>query len=182
MSEILRRDIVGAELRADAAGRTVHGICVPYGQVATIREYNGSEFKEKFVRGSFARSISQRGDKIKLLAQHDSRRFPIGRAVSLVEQDDGLHGAFAIPQTREGDDVLELVRSGTLDSFSIGFTPVRDRRENDVTVRTETILREVSLVGIPAFPGATIAGIRAAQPRFVIPRSLAEAWLDLLDW
>jgi HK97 family phage prohead protease len=96
----------------------------------------------------------------------------------LVEQDDGLHGAFAIPSTREGDDVLELVRTGTLDSFSVGFTPIRDRRENDVIVRAEASLQEVSLVGLPAYSGAAIKGIRA-QP--VISKSIAAARLRLLN-
>ena len=39
-----------------------------------------------------------------------------------------LHGEFAIPATDEGDDVLTPIRDGVLDSFSIGFRPVRDQR------------------------------------------------------
>lgn len=178
---ILYRDIVGAELRADGDGRTVHGIVVPYNERAEISDFAGS-YIESFARGSFARSIALRGHKVKLMAAHDSRRFPIGRATSLVERDNGLYGAFAIPATREGDDVLELVRSGTLDSFSVGFTPVRDRREGDVLVRTECAIREVSLVGIPAYEGASVAGIRASQPQPHISRVVAEARLYLIDW
>jgi uncharacterized protein len=176
MSEILYRDVVG-ELRADETGRTIHGIVVPFGERAEISDFSGS-YTEMFELGSFTRSIAERGHKIKLLATHDQRRFPIGRATSLVERADGLHGAFAIPNTREGDDVLELVRTGTLDSFSIGFRPVLDRRENDVVVRAEASLQEVSLVGLPAYGGAAIKGIRA-QP--VISKSIAAARLRLLD-
>lgn len=175
-SPILYRDVVGGELRADEAGRRVFGIVCPYGVVAEIAEFGG-QYEEMFAAGAFTRSVAERGAKIKLLAQHDRGRFPVGRAVSLVEQDDGLHGEFAIPRTREGDDVLELIRSGTLDSFSVGFRPIRDRTEAGVLVRLEAALQEVSLVGMPAYPGAQIAGVRASQPQFVISRSLAEAAL-----
>ncbi len=127
-----------------------------------------------------ARSVAERGHKIKLLAQHDRRRFPIGKATSFDEADDGLHGEFAIPNTREGDDVLELVRSGTLDSFSVGFRPIRDRRQDGVLVRVEAALNEVSLVGLPAYAGAAVAGVRSQQP--FIPRAVAEARLLLMNW
>ncbi|VBA60498.1 HK97 family phage prohead protease [Mycobacterium attenuatum] len=183
MNNSQRRDIFGTELRADEQGRRIWGICVPYNQRTTITEYDGSRFDEMFVRGSFQRSLEQRAHKIKLLAGHDRRRFPIGRATALEERDDGLHGEFAIPNTREGDDVLELVRTGTLDAFSICFEPVRDRRENGVLVRAEAKLREISLVSMPAYEGALVGGIRAAQPQqLVIPRSIAEARLSLFDW
>lgn len=117
------------------------------------------------------------------MASHDQRRFPIGRATSLVEADDGLHGAFQIPATREGDDILELVATGTLDSFSIGFSPVRDRRDGDVLVRTEAALREVSLVALPAYEGAQIAGIRSQPTQHLpfLPLSIAAARLRLLN-
>ena len=58
--------------------------------------------------------------------------------------------------------MLTLVRDGVLDSFSVAFRPVRDRRENGVIVRAEASLSEVSLVGQPAYEGALVAGIRAA--------------------
>jgi HK97 family phage prohead protease len=178
MSEVLLYR-TGTELRADTAGRSIFGLVVPYGQRAEINDLSGS-YTEMFIPGAFARSIAERGHKIKLLAHHDQRQFPVGRATSLVEQDDGLHGAFAIPQTREGDDVLELVRRGTLDSFSVGFIPIHDRQDGDTLVRTEAALREVSLVSFPAYENASIAGIRAAGP--FIPRGLAIARFQLLDW
>ncbi|MDC8981249.1 HK97 family phage prohead protease [Mycobacterium marinum] len=182
MSDSFRRDISGTSLRADVPGRRIYGVCVPYSQPTRITEYDGSTFDEMFVKGSFARSIAQRQHKIKLLAGHDQRRFPIGRATSLVERDDGLHGEFAVPQTAEGDDVLELVRSGTLDAFSVCFEPVRDRRERGVLVRAEAKLLEVSLVPMPAYENALVAGVRAASPGLVISRSLAQARIDLMKW
>lgn len=175
MSEILTRN--SSLLRSDSTGRTVHGTAVPYGQVAEVRDW-GRPYKERFQFGAFARSITERGHKIKLLANHDSQIFPIGKATELREAQDGLHGAFVIAATREGDDALELVRSGVVDSFSVSFRPIRDRQDGDITVRVEAALVEVSLVGLPAYEGATVAGIRSANTHISV--DVARRRLDLI--
>ncbi|WP_063886830.1 HK97 family phage prohead protease [Rhodococcus sp. LB1] len=161
MSEILFRS---TELRAADTGRTVFGTVVPYGPTAEIHEL-GRSYRERFAPGAFQRSIAERGDKVRLLVSHDRGKLPIGKAVDLFEQSDGLHASFAIAGTRDGDDALALVRSGVVDSFSIGFRPIRDRQDNGVTVRTECALMECSLVGFPAYEGATVAGVRTADPQ-----------------
>jgi len=176
LSDILFRD---AEL-SSGAGRTVFGVVVPYGQVVEVNDGAGP-YRECFEFGAFDRSIRERGAKVRLFDSHNTRKLPIGRAVELHERADGLHAAFEIAATRGGDDALELVRSGVVDSFSISFRGIRERRDGDVVVRTEAALREVSLVGLPAYPGAMVAGVRSTTP-LVIPRSVAQARLDLLDW
>ncbi len=144
-------------------GRTLFGRVVPYGQVAEVSDGTGV-YQERFERGATARTIRERGHKIRLFTQHDRRRLPIGRAARLVEQDDGLHAEFEVARTRDGDDALELVRAGIVDSFSVGFTPVRERWDGEVLVRTEVALNEISLVDAPAYSGAVVAGIRSHAP------------------
>ncbi len=163
-------------------GRTVFGVAIPYGVVAQVSDGDGYVYKERFAPGAFDRSIRERGGKVRLFDSHNTRRLPIGRAVELREQPDGLHVAFDIAATRDGDDALELVRSGTVDAFSIGFRGIRERRDGDVVVRTEAALMEVSLVGMPAYAGAAIAGVRSQQSPLTIPRSVAVARLALFDW
>lgn len=162
------------------SGRTVFGTVVPYGQVAEVSDGGGRPYQERFEFGAFDRSIRERGNKVRLFDSHNTRRLPIGRAVELQEQADGLHAAFEIAATRDGDDALELVRSGTVDAFSVGFRGIRERWEDKVMVRTEAALMEVSLVGLPAYLGATVAGVRSQS--LVIPRGLAQARLSLMDW
>ena len=157
------------------------GCAIPYDQTAEVSDGDGYSYLERFEFGACARTIREPGSKVKLLALHDHRRFPIGKATSFVERSDGLHGEFAIPETREGDDVLTLIRDGVLDSFSIGFRGIRERRDGAVRVRTEIALIEVSLVGLPAYEGALVGGVRSPQP-LVIPRSLAQARRSLMDW
>ncbi|OBI90030.1 HK97 family phage prohead protease [Mycobacterium asiaticum] len=168
-----------AELTA-GTGRQVYGTVVPYGEEITVRDYTG-EYRERFAPGAFQRSITERGHKLKLLVSHDARtRYPVGRAVELREERSGLFAAFEIANTRDGDEALANVKAGVVDSFSVGFRPIRDRFEGEVVVRVEAALLEVSLTGIPAYPGAEIAGVRT-QSTLVIPRAVAERRLRLLD-
>jgi HK97 family phage prohead protease len=159
-------------------GRTIFGLAVPFGQAVDINEF-GHSYQESFERGAFRKTIVERGSKVKLFDTHNTRKLPVGKATELVEKTDGLHVAFEIAATRDGDDALELVRSGVVDAFSVGFRPLRERQDGDVTVRTEVALMEVSLVGLPAYEGATIVGVRSNQ--FVIPKAAAERRLRLLD-
>lgn len=162
-------------------GRTIFGIAVPYDQVTQIDEF-GYKFLERFEFGAFSKSISERGHKVKLLTSHNARALAIGRAVDLVEKPNGLHASFEVAETRDGDEALELVRSGTVDSFSVGFSLMRERVDDgDVHTVTEAILREVSLVNFPAYEGAVVGGVRSAAHSLVIPRSVAQRRLRLLD-
>lgn len=159
----LTRDFIAdIEIRSDGTGRTVHGILVPYSQVARVSD-GGAPYEEAFAPGAFARDLAARaGDfrGVKFLYQHDSRE-PIGRAMELREDDAGLYGAFRVSNTHRGDEALELLRDGVLDSFSIGFRPVEHEQRNRVTWRTRAALRETSLVTFPAYAGAMVAGVRA---------------------
>jgi HK97 family phage prohead protease len=161
-------------------GRTIYGTAVPYGQNVDIRDGYG-EYTERFEQGAFKRTIAERGHKVRLFTQHDKRRLPIGTATVLREDPAGLYAEFEVAATRDGDDALELVRSGVIDSFSIGFAPVREHRDNTgVVVRDEVKLHEVSLVSDPAYEGAKVAGVRSEQP--FITNSTAAARLRLLDF
>lgn len=149
------------EVRAAGDGRTVHGIAVPYDVPAEIFEW-GHTYRESFAHGAFARTIAERGDRVKFLSQHDSTK-PLGRATSLREDARGLYAEFRVSKTPLGDETLELIRDGALDSFSIGFLPVQpaaDYHGAEVR-RTEVKLREVSAVTFPAYEGALVAGVRS---------------------
>ena len=148
------------EVRASGDGRTIAGIVVPYERVARVSD-GGPSYDEMFRRGAFAKTIRERGDRVKLLSQHNSRTNPLGRAVELREDNAGLYGEFRVSKTQAGDEALELVRDGALDSFSVGFAPVNHVTEGGVKVRTEVKLREASLVTFPAYEDAMITGVRS---------------------
>ncbi|KAF0958465.1 HK97 family phage prohead protease [Rhodococcus sp. T7] len=162
-------------------GRTVVGICVPFSTPTPIRDFEG-EYEEQILRGAFSRTIAERGDRVKFLAHHDSRSMPLGRATLLREDSAGLYGEFRVSQTRAGDEALELIRDGALDSLSIGFRPIRQTWSSNRSRRTlhEVALHEVSTVNFPAYSGAVIAGVRAV-PQHTIPDEAVQRRLRSFD-
>ncbi|PBC57034.1 HK97 family phage prohead protease [Rhodococcus sp. ACPA1] len=172
---IIRTSACDLDIRIPGDGRTVHGVCVPFDSPALINDRDG-RYSETFTRGSFARTIRERGaGRVKFLALHDQRALPLGRATLLREDATGLYGEFRVSQTQSGDEALELVRDGALDAFSIGFEPVRNVWAKDMAsvVRAEAKLLEVSVVAFPAFDGAAIAGVRHREPSLTIPNDIA---------
>lgn len=166
-----------ALVRADTAERTMFGTVVPYNAPTEVEDFQG-RYVETIAPGAFSRSIRERGGKVRLFTQHDTRRLPIGRASVLEERADGLYAEFTLPRTRDADEALELVATGTVDGFSIGFRPVRDEwsRDRSSVKRLEAALMEVSLVHSPAYPSA-LAGVRSQSP--VLTVELARRRLTL---
>ena len=147
-------------IRSD--GRTVYGIAMPFDTEAVVNDGFGP-YTEIFRKGSFAKTIRERADRIKLCVNHDKlRRLPIGKAVSLREDSSGLFGEFRVSRTAEGDEALTLIRDGVVDAFSVGFIPDKEREvARGVIERTEVKLSEVSVCSFPAYEKALIAGVRS---------------------
>lgn len=147
-------------------GRTVHGTVMPYNQTAWVKDPGTPAYQERFAPGSFKQSIGQRGDKVRLFGMHSRAMggFPIGKPVDWEDTDDRLRGAFEVFDTSDGNDALTLAREGGFTGFSVGFGVLDGgtRRDGDVVTRTQASLGEVSLVDIPAYPGATLDGVRMA--------------------
>ncbi len=167
------------EIRADGTGRTVCGIACPYGEVAEVSD-GGRPYKESFAFGSYARTIAERGNKVKFMAAHSRGTFPLGRATLLREDATGLYAELHVSATSAGDEALELIRDHALDGLSVGFSPVAhqwspDRRS---VVRTEVGLREISAVAFAAYPGAVVLGVRSAEP--TLTNELARCRLEIL--
>lgn len=171
------------EVRATGDGRTIAGIFVPWERTARVSD-GGPSYKEMFQRGSLTKTIRERGDRVKFLSQHNSRSNPLGVARVLREDAAGAYGEFVVSKTQAGDEALELVRDGALDSFSVGFTPVKHETRDGVVVRTEVRLNEVSLVTFPAYEDARVLAVRDAlaalgeEDTEALRRMIAEA-LDL---
>lgn len=170
------------EIRSD--GRTVVGISVPFDQPAVIESPMG-KFRETFERGSFTETIKA-PQKVKFLAQHQRETLPLGRAIVLREDAQGLYSEFRVSKTVAGDEALELIRDGALDALSVGFQPVKDRWSRDRTsvVRESVRLLEVSAVSWPAFSGAQILAVRSdgtLPPRPPLTRARALIRINELE-
>ena len=153
------------EIRSGSGGRTICGIACPFDQPAEVADRIGRPYTETVVRGAFARTISERANRIKARTMHDKAVLPVGSASMLREDTAGLYAELRIAQTQAGDDVLELVREGHVNGLSIGFRPVRDdwNATRSAVSRLEVALFEISVVDEPAYSGAVISGVRSAS-------------------
>jgi len=138
-----------------AAPRTIQGVAVPYNTVATV---TGGE-KVMFLPGS----LPTDGKAPRLLENHDGNKI-IGVVTARDDDEEEMRYTARISATKAGDDVIELIKDGALDSVSIGVDPV-DAEYNDegVLVVSKANWRELSIVAEPAFADATIDTIAAAK-------------------
>lgn len=184
-SDLMLRSFADGDLSVRGDGRTIYGLAVPYGAVTHIRDHEG-QYTEQFQRGAFAQTINRGAlQRVKVFVKHDKRPAPIGRALSLREDNAGLIAELRVSDTQAGRDVIELVRDGALDQLSIGGLPVKSlwsdlghidgMRRNPAfgaeVTRTEMNLREISVVDFAAYDLALIDGVRHTSdaPSFVEP-------------
>lgn len=123
---------------------------------------------DRIVRGAYARTLAAlkaRGGRLPLLWQHDQSE-PIGSIETIRETADGLEvEAVVALDTESGREAYELLKAGAL-SLSVGFLipdgaavmrdGVREIREVD--------LIEISVVGVPANPGAVVRDVKHLYP------------------
>jgi len=146
MSKLEIREL---DIRAvNSEERTITGIAVPYGEVANIGLY-----QERFAPNSVTLA-----ETTQLFWRHEE---PIGLIKSGRETKDGYEITAYISDTPRGNEAYTLVRDGVINKFSVGFQPVEEKIDaNDVKVRTKVLVREVSLVPMPAYDGANVLSVR----------------------
>lgn len=137
-------------------GRTVHGICVPFGQAMRIDH----TLVEQFRSGCCDHQIRS-AHRIRLREEHTHL---IGGCIELRNDAAGLYGAFRVAKTQRGDEVLALIEAGAYTDLSVGFRERQNRRLDDGIIERVTVdLREVSVVEAGAYAEhAAISGVRSA--------------------
>lgn len=115
--------------------------------------------------GAFRKTLREHGEQgVKLLWQHDPAT-PIGKSIRLREIEEGLEIQGRISGTRQGEDVLTLVRDGVVDELSIGFDAVvwemvENKRTKEVVRHLKEVrLHEISFVTFAADPQAKVREI-----------------------
>ena len=147
MSEMITREF---QVRlSDAEERTIVGLAVPYGQEI---ELTGNT-KERFEAGAI-----QSVEDVKLFYGHEE---PIGKVVEGRDTEEGFEIVAKISDTPRGNEIYTLLQDDVLNRFSVGFFPVKDRKEGQTIVRELVDLKEVSVVPFPAFEGAKITEVRS---------------------
>jgi HK97 family phage prohead protease/HK97 family phage major capsid protein len=141
---------------ADGPKREISGVAAPYGVNAVVSDGSAVRFE--------AGALPETGPAPKLIESHDLTQIR-GLVTERVNTDDGMMFTAKIAATRAGDDALELLKMGAIDSVSVGVTPTKWRYDGDVMVIEAADWQELSLVAVPAFADAQITRVAAqAQP------------------
>ena len=138
---------------------TEQGIFEGYASVFDVVDSYGSQI----MRGAFTKTLQERGDKIKVLWNHDDDA-PIGKPLEMREDS---HGLFVRAQLTRGvqraEEALLLMKDGVINTLSIGFSIPRGKESLVDGVRqiNEVKLYEFSPVVFESNESATITGVRA---------------------
>ena len=149
MSEMITREFQARLVENEE--RTVIGLAVPYGQEIDLT----GNLKERFEAGAI-----QSLENVKLFYGHEE---PIGKVIEGRDTEAGFEIVAKISDTPRGNEVYTLLQDDVLNRFSVGFFPVKDRKEGQTIVRELVDLKEVSVVPFPAFEGAKITEVRSEQ-------------------
>jgi uncharacterized protein len=138
---------------ASEGRREIFGIAAPYGIEAVVSDGSRVMFEQG--------ALPEDGPAPKLIESHD-----LGQIRGIVTERRNTEAAMEftakVAATAAGNDALELVKMGAIDSVSVGVTPTKWRMDGDLMVIQAADWLELSLVAIPAFAGATITKVAAA--------------------
>ena len=145
----------------DYEGRTFTGYAAVFGNI--------DSYDDIIHMGAFSKTLSERGQKVRLLWQHDTQE-PLGKPVLLKEDDNGLFVECIISDTARGRDALALLRDGAIGEMSIGYEAIQGGTEygkalDGRTVRNlkEIKLWEISLVTFAANDQAVVTGLKSEE-------------------
>jgi HK97 family phage prohead protease len=150
---------------AEGPKREISGIAAPYGVEAIVSDGTAVRFE----RGA----LPEDGPAPKLIESHDLTQIR-GLVTERVNTDDGMMFTAKIAATRAGDDALELLKMGAIDSVSVGVTPTKWHYDGNTMVIEAATWQELSLVAVPAFADAQITQVAAQAPDTPQPETVSE--------
>jgi HK97 family phage major capsid protein/HK97 family phage prohead protease len=156
---------IKAQLSVDDAG-TITGIAWPFGSPDRVGD--------AITKGAFG-SV----ERLPMLFAHDQAQ-AVGVWDSVAETDEGLtvKGRLLIEDVARAREVRALVREGAVTGLSIGFvTRKATPRQGGGRTISAVDLHEISIVAIPAHPGARISTVKGINP--VDPEENDNAALEL---
>lgn len=179
----------GFELRGDD-GRSLEGVIVPYGQVATVVEHDPEtkevvRYQEQFLRGSLAamaQGFKARGllDLPLFLGHVESFQNRIGFATALDSKDDGAWASFRIYDDANLVKIQSMLRESHT-GLSIAFKDTRQPKLLDgIVSRVQVFVGHVAATPVPTYAGAGITAMRSVDDDQEAPRPSLEAvraWL-----
>lgn len=162
----MEKRTVNLEIRStNVEERKLEGYAAVFGENYTLlRDRWGEKFYERIMPGAFKDTISERADDIFMLINHDWNKV-VGRSnsnLTLEEDEKGLRFELTVPNTTDGNDLLENVKNGLIRGCSFGFNITDeetrwDEKWNFYRDITKVELFEVTATPIPAYSDTEIA-------------------------
>jgi HK97 family phage prohead protease len=146
----------------DFPSRVIEVIVTPWEQETEIRE-RGKVYREIFSRGAYD-GVERRPNRIRANLNHDHTRW-VGRVVALhPSREEGLLAEVRIAQTTDGENTLHLADDGILDaSAEFQVMPGGETWTGKLRRITKAWLGGIAFTGDPAYPGARVVAVRAAD-------------------
>lgn len=151
----MKNEIRFCELRAAEGERILTGTAIRYGDVAVL-----PWGKERFEAGAFDVSKSD----VILNTMH-IRTAPLARTggggLELRDSPEALTIRAELPDTRDADETLTLVRTKVLRGLSVEFRAEDEAMVNGIRVIRRATLGGVGVVDRPAYADSTVAAMRS---------------------
>ena len=133
-----------------------NGIITGYASVFGNKDSDG----DVIVKGAYSKTIKENKDRIAFLYQHDITK-PIGKNLSLREDDYGLKFEAQFSNSTLGRDVAIMAEEGIIKEVSVGFRTIKGENKKDFYEIQEIKLYEYSLVTLAANPLAQVTGLKS---------------------
>ena len=162
-------------------GRTLEGIALQWEKAFKVTDNQRDYYLEAFSKRSTDKQLNERTKPFMLGFLHpwatttgalDKR--PLGN-VTFQRSAEGLVFVAQMSKTVAADEMLELVKDGSVTDVSVGFRNYKQTMKGDVVLRTEIGLSELSLAptGFGQHEGSQVLAVRANTG--FVPMSRLEA-------
>lgn len=166
---IAQQVTIDAAAGEDAAApkRSITGLAVPWNVDATVL----GGMVVRFLPGS----LPEDGPNPKLLEEHSG--LPVGIVSERVSTDEGMMFTAKLAETTRGNDAMELLKMGAIDSVSVGANPTKFKYDkNGVMIVSSADFIELSLVTTGAFSDAKVYDVAAG-----LQRTQEGVWVETPD-
>jgi HK97 family phage prohead protease len=134
------------------------GIIKGYASMFNNKDSDG----DVITKGAYTKTLQENSERIAFLYQHNMNQ-PIGKPLSMKEDEKGLFIEAKISDSSLGQDVKTMVSEGILKEFSVGFIPIKEDPQRDVNYIKEIKLFEFSLVTLAANPLAKVTEYKGTK-------------------
>jgi hypothetical protein len=158
----------------EVEGRTLVGYASAFG--------NKDRVGDTIIQGAFKKTLKERGDKVKVFYNHYQ---PLGIPIKILEDNTGLYTESKISKTTRGDEVLELIKDGVIDTMSIAYEVINATADKTGRILKELKLYEYGPVDMAANEDAVITGVKslieALKPTSISDKTVVELKTIILN-